>query len=147
MSTESYDGIPVGEFAYPGPLRDKLVSAILSGQKTATSSLKATYDSAGEPIPIPGRREIVIDSANQPVCVIEYTKVECLKIADISDEFIQAEGEGFTGKKQWLQAHKDFWESSQYAAEYANQTAIDDDTLIVCEFFKLIHIFTNGNIP
>jgi hypothetical protein len=33
------DDLPVAEFAFPGPLRDQLVAAILAGEKTTTSGL------------------------------------------------------------------------------------------------------------
>ena len=36
--------LSVGEFAFPGPLRDQLVAAILSGAKTTTSGLLIGYE-------------------------------------------------------------------------------------------------------
>jgi hypothetical protein len=35
--------LPVMEFAFPGPLRDQLVAAVLGGTKTTTSGLVADY--------------------------------------------------------------------------------------------------------
>jgi len=43
------DELPVIEFAFPGPLRDRLVAAIESGTKTSTSSLLREYDVGGDP--------------------------------------------------------------------------------------------------
>lgn len=43
--------MPVAEFAFPGPLRDQLVAAILSGTKTTTSALLAGYG-PDEPLPV-----------------------------------------------------------------------------------------------
>jgi len=34
---------PTFEFAFPGPLRDKLVAAVLGGTKTATTGLLQDY--------------------------------------------------------------------------------------------------------
>lgn len=42
---------PVAGFGFPGPLRDALMSAILAGKKTATSSLLVEYERDGEPAP------------------------------------------------------------------------------------------------
>ena len=42
------DGLPVSEFGFPGQLRDKLVAAVLRGEKTATASLRAEYAPEGE---------------------------------------------------------------------------------------------------
>jgi hypothetical protein len=50
------------EVAFPGPLRDQLVAAILAGDKTTTSGLIADYEHAGNPLPHPGERHAVIDS-------------------------------------------------------------------------------------
>ena len=43
--------LPRNEFAFPGPLRDKLVAAILDGSKTATTGLLIDYEHEGEPLP------------------------------------------------------------------------------------------------
>lgn len=34
-----HDDLPISEYAFPGPLRDQLVAAILAGEKTATAVL------------------------------------------------------------------------------------------------------------
>lgn len=36
--------LPKAEFAFPGPLRDQLVAAILDGSKTSTTGLVADYE-------------------------------------------------------------------------------------------------------
>src|SRR5579872_4342309 len=61
------------ELGFPGPLRDALVAAVLSGRKVATSSLHVGYDVEGSPLPAPGRRSIVVDSSDRPVAIIEIT--------------------------------------------------------------------------
>ena len=68
---EQPEELPVAEFAFPGPLRDQLVAAIVSGAKTTTTALIADYEHEGEPLPRPGGRQVVIDSAGRPVTVIE----------------------------------------------------------------------------
>jgi uncharacterized protein YhfF len=46
--------LPVIEFAFPGPLRDQLVAAILTGEKTTTTGLLADYERENEPLPATG---------------------------------------------------------------------------------------------
>jgi uncharacterized protein YhfF len=50
------DDLAVAEFAFPGPLRDQLVAAILAGDKTTTTGLVADYEHRNEPLPSPGLR-------------------------------------------------------------------------------------------
>src|ERR1700691_3965543 len=80
---EDLRDLPVAEFAFPGPLRDQLVAAILAGRKTTTTGLVADYEHEREPLPRPGRREAVVDSAGAPVAVIETTAVRVLRLADV----------------------------------------------------------------
>ncbi len=60
-SGEDLSALPVAEFAFPGPLRDQLVAAILAGRKTTTTGLVANYEHEREPLPRPGRREALDD--------------------------------------------------------------------------------------
>ena len=53
--------VPVMEFAFLGPLRDRLVAAILAGAKTTTTGLVAEYEHATDPLPVPGLRVVVAD--------------------------------------------------------------------------------------
>ena len=48
------DDLPVAEFAFPGPLRDQLVAAILAGEKTTTTGLVADYEHENDPCQLPG---------------------------------------------------------------------------------------------
>ncbi len=56
------EDIPVGEYAFPGELRDTLLGAILDGSKTATTSLFAEFDFDGSQIDGVGAREAIGDS-------------------------------------------------------------------------------------
>ena len=47
--------MPAAEFAFPGPLRDQLVAAIIAGGKTTTTGLVADYQHE-DPSPGCGRR-------------------------------------------------------------------------------------------
>lgn len=75
--------LPVAEFAFPGPLRDQLVAAIVAGAKTTTTGLVADYEHENEPLPVPGLRQVVVDSAGRPVAVIETTAVRVVRLGDV----------------------------------------------------------------
>jgi uncharacterized protein YhfF len=127
------------EFAFPGPLRDQLVAAILAGEKTSTSSLVEEYEREGEALPRVGVRTAVVDSAGRPVAVIETTEVQIVRMADVDDGFARDEGEGFADAGQWRAAHERFWTSEEFvAAVGAPAIVLDDDTPVVCERFRLV---------
>ena len=46
----SLEDLPLAEFAFPGPLRDQLVAAILSGAKTTTTGLVLSKTSSLPPV-------------------------------------------------------------------------------------------------
>jgi ASCH domain len=75
--------LPVMEFAFPGPLRDRLVDAVLAGTKTTASGLLADYEHEGSPLPRPGLLQAVIDSAGKRVAVIETTGVRVVRLGDV----------------------------------------------------------------
>lgn len=43
-------GLPKAEFTFPGPLRDRLVAAILDGSRTSTTGLAIEYELEAEPL-------------------------------------------------------------------------------------------------
>jgi ASCH domain len=95
------EDLPVAEFAFPGPLRDRLVGAILDGAKTTTTALAAEYTIKGESLPRPGWREAVADSAGNLVAVIETTAVQVIRLGDVDLAHAVCEGEGFTSVAEW----------------------------------------------
>jgi uncharacterized protein YhfF len=133
------DDLPVSEFGFPGPLRDELVAAILSGAKTSTTGLHEEYVRSGDPLPAVGERSRVVDSVGVTVAVIESSEVAVRRLGEIDLAFAIEEGEGFETIAQWREAHVRFFESPQLAEILGDPpVAIDDDTLVVCERFRLV---------
>jgi uncharacterized protein YhfF len=133
------DDLPVAEFAFPGPLRDQLVAAILSGAKTSTSGLMIEYEREGLALPPVGKRLAVIDSGGQRVAAIELTEVRVVRLADVDLQHAIDEGEGYQTVAQWREGHERFWRSPQMRAELGDpEFTVNDDTLVVAERFRLI---------
>ena len=131
--------LSVGEFAFPGPLRDQLVAAILAGAKTTTSGLLIGYERDGEPLPRPGDRWVVIDSAGEPVALVEVVVVRVIRLADVDLAHAVGEGEGFGTVAEWRAAHEAFWHSAELRAELGDPAfTVNDDTPIVAEEFRLV---------
>lgn len=134
------DDLPRAEFAFPGPLRDKLVAAILSGAKTSTSALVLGYERANEPLPEVGQRSAVVDSEDRRVAVIELTEVRVVRLADVDLQHALDEGEGDESVAQWRAGHETFWHSAEVRAELGDPGFIvDDDTLVLTQRFRLVH--------
>ena len=133
------EDLPVAEFAFPGPLRDQIVAAILAGDKTTTTGLVADYEHEGSPLPRPGLRQAVIDSAGNRVAVIETTAVRVLRLADVDLAHAVGEGEGYASVAEWRAGHERFWHSAQMRAAMDDPGfTVDDDTLVVAEEFRLL---------
>jgi uncharacterized protein YhfF len=131
--------LAIAEFAFPGPLRDQLVAAILDGSKTTTSGLVADYEHEGESLPQPGERQVVVDSAGQPVTVIEIVAVRVLRLKDVDLAHAIAEGEGYTSVAQWRAGHETFWHSQEMREALDDPDfMVDDDTLVVAEEFRVV---------
>jgi len=131
--------LPVIEFAFPGPLRDQLVAAVLTGAKTTTTGLLADYEGENEPLPAPGLRQAVIDSVGRPVAVIETTAVRVMRLAEVNLGHAQGEGEGYASVTEWRAGHEQFWHSAEVRQELGDPDfTVDDDTLVVAQEFRLI---------
>ncbi|HEU0041104.1 MAG TPA: GNAT family N-acetyltransferase [Jiangellaceae bacterium] len=125
------------ELAY-GDLRDRLVAAVLRGEKTATTSLHASYLVEDEPLPVTGWYQL-IDRDDRPIGVVEVVDVDVRRLGDVDNAIAWAEGEGFSDAADWRRAHEHFWRSSN---EVDAVTAampgwrLDDDALVVIEHFR-----------
>ncbi|MFJ9342995.1 ASCH domain-containing protein [Streptomyces sp. NPDC101733] len=144
MATDSVSpthlaSLPRAEFAFPGPLRDRLVAAILDGSKTSTTGLLVDYEHEGEPLPEVGGRSVVIDSDDRPVAVIEVTGVRVVPLARVDLGHVVDEGEGDTGVAEWRAAHERFWHGEEMRAALEDpEFTVDDATPVVLERFRLI---------
>jgi uncharacterized protein YhfF len=133
------DDLPASEFGFPGPLRDRLVAAILRGEKTSTTGLYEEYLREGESLAGIGERSRVIDSDGRAVAVIETTAIDVRRLGEVDLQFAIDEGEGFETLEQWREAHVHFFTSPELVAALGEPPVeIDDDTLVVCERFRLV---------
>jgi uncharacterized protein YhfF len=131
--------LPKAEFAFPGPLRDQLVAAILNGAKTSTTGLVVDYEYEGEALPEVGQRSVVIDSEERPVAVIETTEVRVVPLAEVDLEHAIDEGEGDRSVASWRANHESFWHSAEMREALDDPGfTVDDATLTVLQRFRLI---------
>jgi uncharacterized protein YhfF len=129
----------IAEFGFPGPLRDRLIAAILAGTKTSTSSTLVEYSIEDEQLPIIGNKQTVVDSNDAAVAIIQTVAVEIVRLAEVGLEHARDEGEGFDSVAAWRRGHEAFWHSTDMRDFLNNRDfTVDDDTLVVLERFQLI---------
>ncbi|MGW2547903.1 ASCH domain-containing protein [Kitasatospora sp. NPDC001574] len=132
-------GLRVEEFAFPGPLRDRLVAAVLSGAKTSTTGLVVEYEHEGEQLPRAGTRGAVVDSAGRVVAVTETTDVRVVLLGEVGLQHALDEGEGYATVAEWRAAHERFWHGDELRAALGDPDfTVDDVTPVVLERFRLV---------
>lgn len=147
----THRGLQVIGFAGPGSdLRRELVALVLAGTKRATAGLLVEMELDEETVPYPGLREAIVDENGCIVGVAETTECRILRMADVDDQFAIDEGEGFADAAHWRSAHETFFSSylSEIRARLGNPGwALDDDTLIVCQRFRLVEVYPEPVAP
>ncbi|GAA4170517.1 ASCH domain-containing protein [Gryllotalpicola koreensis] len=112
---------------------DRLLTLVLDGVKTATSSSAWDYEAAQEPLPEPGDFSIICDSTGRPRAVIETTAVEVTPFNEVDAAHAAAEGEGDRTLAYWRREHERFWR-----AHSENDRGFAADMPVVCERFVVV---------
>jgi uncharacterized protein YhfF len=133
------DGPPC-RFGAPGAMRRELTDRVLAGVKTATAGLLVEFALDGEAVPQPGTRSAIIDDDEQVVAVMVTARLEIVRLADVTWEFADDEGEGFVDVDDWRRQHEVFWKAFSVPAlreGFDPDFALTDDTEVVCEWFTI----------
>ena len=129
-------------FGYDGDggLGDRLLAAVLRGEKTATSSLAVEYLS-GEPLPRVGQQSELVDHSGHRHGMIETTQVRIIPLSEVGDDVAGDEGEGFADAAEWRRAHEAFWGEiiEMIRADAGDSTwELRDAEPVVVEWFRLL---------
>lgn len=120
-------------FAFGGDdtpeLADRLGEMVLHGAKRATTSLESVAVADGE-VPEVGDYWVVLDSDDQPLCIIHTDRVEVVLFGEVSEEYAYVEGEGDRTLETWRADHLAFWYDEGYD--------VTDETPVICERFSLV---------
>ncbi|HEM6117153.1 ASCH domain-containing protein [Streptococcus pluranimalium] len=114
---------------------DLLAQLVLDGTKTATASAFDLYELEGEPLPKVGSYDIVLDSQDDAVCIIEITKVSVVPFKDVSAGHAFKEGEGDRSLAYWRQVHEELF--TEWLAE--SHLVFNEDSKIVLEEFRVVY--------
>lgn len=82
---------------------------IAAGIKRASCSLLAGFEIAKEPLPTVGRLSLVLNWAQQPVCIVRLTEISICPFEAVEAAFAAAEGEGDGTLAWWRDAHMAFF--------------------------------------
>ena len=113
---------------------DLLADLVLKGEKTATASAYDLYAIEDEPLPQEGTFDVILDSQDQAVCIVEITKVSVQPFHQISAEHAFKEGEGDKSLAYWHQVHEDCF--TEWLRE-AGLTFTPDSKVVLEEFCKV----------
>jgi len=133
--------LPRWGFADAGPLRDELTGLALAGTKTTTAGLLVEFELDGDVVAGPGDREIMIDSSDRPVAIVETIECPVKRLVDVDDRHAIDEGEGYADAAEFRLDHERFWNGyiDVLRERLGDPTfALTDDTLIVCQRFRIV---------
>ncbi len=92
-------------------------------------------------MPTPGTREVLLDSSEGPVAVIETVECRLARLADVDDRHAIDEGEGYADAVEFRVAHERFWNGylDEIRSRLGDSTfRVDDDTLVVLQRFRIV---------
>ncbi|MCL1948345.1 MAG: ASCH domain-containing protein [Turicibacter sp.] len=118
---------------------DALGQLIVDGIKTATCSGKVFYDLEKEPLPQAGTYDVVLNSKDEPMCIIQVTDVTVMPFNEVPESFARAEGEGDLSYDYWYQGHVDFFTEACKEAGVPFTLEMP----VVCERFHVVDVY-NG---
>ena len=116
---------------------DLLADLVLRGKKTATASAYDLYALEDEPLPQEGTFDVILDSQNQAVCIVEITKVSVQPFNQVSADHAYKEGEGDKSLAYWRQVHEEFFTKW---LEEVGLTFTPDSKVVLEEFRKVYPI-------
>ena len=114
---------------------DLLADLVFKGEKTATASAYDLYALEGELLPQEGTFDVILDSQNQAVCIVEITKVSVQPFNQVSAQHAYKEGEGDKSLTYWRQVHENCF------AEWLKEVGLTftPESKVVLEEFRKVY--------
>jgi len=86
-------------------MQDRLLTIILAGEKTITSTSPWLYEAGLAREPVVGAYSLLLDGAGEPRAVLRTTRVETLPFDAVTAEHSQYEGESVRPLEAWRAVH------------------------------------------
>lgn len=116
-------------------MADALLALVLAGTKTATCGALRDFGEGAEPMPVVGRRDVVLDGNGRRAAVIETLEVTVRRFDEVDPAFARDEGEGDRSLPGWREGHQ---------AYFARNGGFSPDMILVCERFRLVEVLDRG---
>ncbi|MGL5439607.1 MAG: ASCH domain-containing protein [Filifactoraceae bacterium] len=121
-------------WSYGSEVSDQLAELTLNGFKTATASIYQAYLECKEQLPKEGSYGVLLNSAEDALCILQTTKVYLCPFDQVSSQHAYKEGEGDKSLSYWKKVHRAFF-SEELLTYNIN---FNEDMLVVCEEFKVV---------
>ena len=119
-------------FGNTSEMARELAELVLSGKKTATTSLLETNRRQPENAPVENGYSVVTDLEGRPLCVIRTSSICHVPFRDVDASFAFDEGEDDRTLVSWRKAHL------EYFTREAAELGFDESSIVCCERFKLL---------
>lgn len=117
-------------------MADELLALVIAGTKTASCGALRDYQAGGgDPMPVVGRRDVVLDGKGRRAAVIETIEVTIRRFDAVGADLAHDEGEGDRSLAYWREVHQAYFERNG---------GFSPDMELVCERFRLIEVFAGA---
>ncbi len=113
---------------------DSLLQLVLAGTKTATASSLWDYEHSGDPLPVPGMLNIILDGQGTPRALLETVSLVTVPFDQVDESHAFAEGEGDRSLANWREVHERYWRNHS-----ENPRGFEPDMPVMCERFRLLY--------
>ncbi|PJK32516.1 ASCH domain-containing protein [Pseudomonas sp. S10E 269] len=125
-----YPGATAWPFGDTPEMADELADRVAKGIKTATCCSLSSFKAEDESTTV-GSYSIILNSRNEPVCVVRVISMQIIRYCDVDQAFARKEGEGDLSLRYWRQGHKDFFQ---------REGSFDEAMELVAEEFELVDV-------
>lgn len=129
VETDDYDAWQFGDDP------NSLARLVLEGKKTATASAYPLYALEHQPLPAVGECSVILNSADEAVCIIRNTRVTVVPYREITADHAFLEGEGDRSLAYWREIHEAFFTKDMAASGLI----FDESMPVVCEEFEVVY--------
>lgn len=130
-------------FGNTAQMADDLGQLVLKSVKRATTSLAWIYEKfPEEKMPAVGDFSVVLDSAKNPICIIETINVTRCKYGEVDEAFARTEGEGDGSLAYWRDVH---WRFFSAECKLIGREP-SEEMPVICEIFRVVFPATSSEV-